>query len=117
MVVALRTVEPPPQEDSHLLSHHVLREGHFSTSAKVMPRRAVITLGRNPLSRYLVIGLVMSNAVAYPFPIKLSRFCVALGVGIGPKKVSKTIGPVIHVLRGFEQDLNQLISLSGVPAG
>ena len=57
MIVALRAIEPAPEEDAHLLGHDVRGRPDLVVREEVARRRTV-ALRREPLARDLVVGPV-----------------------------------------------------------
>ena len=82
-----------------------------------MPGRGRETLSGYALSRHLIIGFVLDDAVANPVIIGLPDFRTApCGEG-DSEKVGKTIAPIVHILGRIQQNLDQLFPLLWITTG
>ena len=106
MVVTLGAIHAQPHEHPNVLDHRILGEQYLAGALEVMPGRAVHALGRDTLTRHLIIGLVLGNALSDPLPI--SR-CVRPHHA---EEVGELKSPVVDVFRGSQQNLNELFPLS-----
>ena len=70
MVVAAGAVQPPGQVDPHLLGDH-FRRGDDEPQLVEEAGGSVVTLGRNPVHRQLVVGLVDGDALSQPLAVEL----------------------------------------------
>src|SRR5207245_9991695 len=103
MIVTLGTIQPPTHEDSKLFSHQPLYRWRLIVALHVNPCGAVVTLRRNAFSNHPVVRHVLSDALSHPFPVKMDP-SIAPSY---PKQIGKTKGPVIHVLGGIQQDVDE----------
>ena len=73
MVMTLSTIEPLPR-NTRTCSDIVSLADSISPPSRSSAAGAVVTLGCDSLSRYLVVRLVLRDTVPEPFPVELGRF-------------------------------------------
>ena len=116
MVVTLRAVQPPSEEDANFLGNFALGIARIA-DLKIVRRRASETLGGDTLARNPVVGFVPRDAVPEPLPVQADGLHVRVGVTGNPEDVREPEGPVLHIFGGIEKSLDQLLSLVTVLAG
>ena len=81
-----------------------------------MTARTVEDLRCNPLAGHLIVGLISSDALPNPFPVRFRVHWKAVFVD-DTEKIGKTPSPVIRVFRRVEKCLDQSFPFLRIFAG
>src|SRR5205823_203351 len=105
VIVTLGAIQTATQEHPDLLGHDALGTTQIR-AVVIMTARTVEALRCNPLAGHLIVGLISSDALPNPFPVRFRVQWKAVFID-DTEKIGKTPSPVIRVFRRVEKCLDQ----------
>ena len=102
MVVTLAAFDPAAEEDPDLLVRDLLGQVGLVRAVQNHSRGAVVTLSGDVFARNLIVGLVLRDTLADPFPVHIQPAVIASHT----EQIGETESPEISVFRRVQQQID-----------